>query len=98
MSGHYRIRCGDGIHVVTMDDEGHLAFHAHPGAFAELDAERAMSVLSGEAPKEGVGCLRLALLVRHGSLSHAVPGGDDARRLLAAVRGVRIARRLRRQA
>lgn len=98
MSGRYRVRCGDAMHVVTMDDEGHLAFHAHPSAFADVDAERAMAVLSGTAPTEGTGCLRLALLVRKGGLSTAVPGGDDARKLLAAVRGVRIARRLRRRA
>jgi len=95
MSGRYRVRCGDAIHVVTMDDEGHLCFHAHPGAFAEIDAERAMACLAGDALPEGDGCLRLALLVRKGRLSFAVPGGDDARKLLAAVRGVRIGRRLR---
>ena len=98
MSGRYRVRCGDGIHVVTMDDEGHLHFLAHTGAFAEVDAERAMAALSGQAMPEHTGCLRLALLVRQGRLSDAVPGGDDARKVLASVRGVRIARRLRRRA
>jgi hypothetical protein len=98
MSGRYRIRCGDAMHAVTMDDEGHLAVLAHPGAFAEVDAERAMAALSGQAMPEHAGCLRLALLVRQGRLSDAVPGGDDARKVLAAVRGVRIARRLRRRA
>jgi len=98
VSRRYRIRCGDAIHAVTMDDEGHLTFHAHPSAFAELDAERAMAVLSGTAPTEGEGCLRLALMVRKGALSTAVAGGDDARKLLAAVRGMRLGRRLRRRA
>lgn len=98
MSGRYRVRCGDAMHVVTMDDEGHLAFHAHPSAFADVDAERAMAALSGQAMPEHDGCLRLALLVRQGRLSDAVSGGDDARKVLAAVRGVRIARRLRRRA
>lgn len=98
MTRRYRIRCGNAIHAVTMDDEGRLDFHAHPSAFAELDAERAMAVLSGETPTECSGCLRLALLVRQGRLSTAAPGGDDARKLLAAVRGIRLARRLRRRA
>ena len=98
MSRRYRIQCGDVIHVVTMDDEGHLAFQAHPSAFAELDAERAMAALAGDALPGGTGCLRLALLVRQGHLSTAVPGGDDARKLLAAVRGMRLGRRLRRRA
>ena len=97
MNRRYRIRCGDAIHVFTMDDDGHLCFHAHSAAFTELDAERAMAVLSGTAPTESAGCLRLALLVRQGRLSTAVPGGDDARTLLAAVRGIRLARRMRKQ-
>ena len=97
MSRRYRIQCGDERHVVEMDDEGHLAFHAHPQAFREIDMERAAAVLCGEAPSEGEGCLRLALLLRKGALSAAVPGHDDSRKLLAALRGIRVARRLRRR-
>jgi hypothetical protein len=93
----YRIRCGDALHVVEMDDDGHLEFHAHPGAFREMDIARATAALSGETVTEGEGCLRIALLVRRGSLSTAVEGGDDARKLLAALRGIRIARKLRRE-
>jgi len=85
------------MHVVEMDDEGHLAFHAHPEAFREIDRQRAMAALSGESLSEGTGCLRVAYLVRAGSLSTAVESGDDARRLLAALRGIRIARKLRRR-
>ena len=98
MSRRYRIRCGESTHVVEMDEDGHLAFHAHPDAFAEVDRERAMAVLSGEKPTEGSGCLRLALLVRRGALSTAVDGSDDTRKLLAALRGIRLARKLRRTA
>jgi hypothetical protein len=97
MRRRYRIRCGEEVHAVEMDDEGHLAFHAHPDAFREVDRQRAMAALSGEAPNEGEGCLRVAYLVRVGSLSTAVEGGDDARRLLAALRGIRVARKLRRR-
>lgn len=96
MSRRYRIRCGAAMHVVEMADDGSLAFHAHPAAFADVDRERAMAVLSGEPPSEGEGCLRLAWLVRTGALSFALAGGDDGRKLLAALRGVRIARRLHR--
>lgn len=96
MSRRYRLRCGDELHSVEMDDEGHLTFHAHPDAFREVDRQRAMAALSGEAPNEGEGCLRVAFLVRSGSLSTAVDGHDDARRLLAALRGIRVARKLRR--
>jgi hypothetical protein len=98
MTRRYRIRCGEAIHAVELDDEGHLHFHAHPAAFAELDSERAFAVLSGKAATEGTGCLRLALLVRQGRLSTAVTGADDSRQVLAAVRGIRLARRLRRRA
>lgn len=97
MSRRYRLRCGNELHVVEMDAEGHLAFHSHPDAFREVDRQRAMAALSGEAPSEGTGCLRVAYLVRAGSLSTAVDGGDDARRLLAALRGIRVARKLRRR-
>lgn len=97
MNRRYRIRCGDALHVVEMDGEGHLAFRAHPEAFRDVDRVRAMAALSGEPVNEGVGCLRVAYLVRTGSLSTAVPGGDDARRLLAALRGIRVARKLRRR-
>lgn len=96
MAKRYRIRCCEVTHVVEMDQDGRLAFRAHPGVFAEVDRERAMAVLSGELPSEGEGCLRLASLVRAGALSTAVPGGDDARKLLAALRGIRVARKLRR--
>jgi len=95
VSRRYRIRCGDAMHVVEMDEDGHLAFHAHPDAFAEADRQRAMAVLSGATPTEGEGCFRMAFLVRHGALSTAVDGSDDARKLLAALRGIRLARKLR---
>lgn len=97
MSRRYRLRCGDAIHVVEMDDQGHLEFHQHPDAFRQIDRERAMAALSGEPVNEGTGCLRVAYLVRAGSLSSAVDGGDDARILLAALRGIRLARRVRRR-
>ena len=96
MTRRYRIRCGGATHLVDMDDDGHLAFHGHPDAFGEIDRQRAMAVLSGEKPTEGEGCLRLAYLVRSGACSCAVDGGDDSRRLLAALRGIRLARKLRR--
>lgn len=97
MSRRYRIRCGEEMHSVEMDDEGHLTFHSHPEAFREVDRQRAVAALSGEVVSEGEGCLRVAFLVRSGSLSTAVEGHDDARRLLAALRGIRVARRLRRR-
>jgi len=97
VSRRYRIRCGEEMHVVEMDDEGHLAFRAHPDAFREVDRQRAMAALSGEPLSEGTGCLRVAYLVRADRLSTIpVEGGDDARRLLAALRGIRVARKLRR--
>ena len=98
MTRRYRIRCGDAIHVVEMDEDGHLAFAAHPDAFGQMDRERAMAALSGEPLTDESGCLRIALLVRQGALSTAVDGGDDARRLLAALRGIRLARKLRKRA
>jgi len=97
MNRRYRIRCGDAMHSVDMDEAGHLTFHQHPEAFRDVDRQRAIAALSGELPNEGEGCLRLAFLVRSGSLSTAVSGGDDARRLLAALRGLRVARKLRRR-
>lgn len=96
MTRRYRIRCGDAIHVVEMAADGGLTFHAHPGAFAEMDRERAIAVLSGGPPPVGEGCLRLACLVREGALSFAVEGGDDTRKVLATLRGIRMARKLRR--
>ena len=98
MSRRYRIRCGEAMHLVEMDEEGHLSFHAHADPFAEIDRERAMAVLSGQPVSEGHGCLRLAYLVRSGALSSAVDGSDDSRRLLAALRGIRLVRKMRRGA
>lgn len=98
MNRRYRIRCGDALHVVEMDDDGKLVFHAHPDPFAEIDRERAVAALSGEPLPEGLGCLRLAYLARTRALPSAVAAGDDGRRLLAALRGVRVARTLRRRA
>jgi hypothetical protein len=86
------------MHVVEMADDGQLDFRAHPDAFAEIDRERAMEALGGADITTGEGCLRLALLVRSGALSTAVDGSDDSRKLLAALRGIRVARKLRRAA
>lgn len=95
MSRRYRIPCGGEMHAVELDEDGNLTFHAHPEAFRDVDRQRAMAALSGEEPNEGAGCLRVAFLVRSGSLSTAIEG-RDARRLLAALRGIRAARKLRR--
>lgn len=97
MTRRYRIQCEGERHAVDLDDDGQLHFRAHPGAFSEVDTTRAFAVLCGDAAPEGNGCLRVALLVRRGALVGTVPGGDDTRRLLAALRGIRIARRLRRK-
>jgi hypothetical protein len=98
MTRRYRIRCGEERHVVEMADDGHLDFHAHPDAFGQVDRDRAIAALTGAPVTEGEGCLRLALLIRSGALSTAVDGDDDSRKLLAALRGIRVARRLRRAA
>lgn len=93
----YRIRCGTALHRVDMTEDGNLVFREHPQIFADLAAERSLAALAGEPAPESDGCYRVAFLVRYGRLYTFCEAGDDARELLAAIRGTRIARQVRRK-
>lgn len=98
MTRRFRICCGDAIHLATLDASGGVQFLAHPEAFTEVQTARAFAALGGAAVPAWTGCLRLANAIQRGNFVLPVSGADDGRQLLAAVRGIRLGRRLRRKA
>jgi len=96
----YRIECSGTTHTVEFTDGGGLVFVDHGPGFAEaIRAELAFATLAGTAKPvfEHDGCKRVACRLAGG------PGNfcnrdPDERRLYAELRGVRLARKLRRQA
>lgn len=90
----YRIRCGGEMHLARITPRGDVLFEAHPGAFHEISREAALCALGAKPGAAYEGCLRVArAIIAHESMT--VPPGD-ARRLLAAVDGIRHARGVRR--
>jgi hypothetical protein len=86
------------VHTVSLNDEGHVTFHAHPEAFLEIYRERALVLLGGAADRVPCPCLLLA--ERIGARSYMPLPGDTVgvRELLGTIRGLRVARRMKRRA
>lgn len=94
----YRIQCGDVVHRIDLDDAGHVTFVDHPGAFHMATGERTLAALGGEDLNLS-GCLRVAQVISDKSYRSLVErAGPSERELYAALRGIALARRIKRRA
>lgn len=105
MTKRAKVQCCGGEHAIVLTDDFLVEFPDHPRAWEldDFDAQRVLEALgSGETPSIG-GCELVAFLIRERVYAESAQGfqvkalSRSAREILAALRGRRIARELKKR-